>query len=122
MPTIEEKIQTLTQVARLLVEKSREQKRRIAQLEEEVIKLKDEISELKETWQPKPIPTVAPSPTLKIPASFVTPPLPQDTSPQEEIPPLQATESEKEQPEPIHQEKDSEKKELLEALKIIDNL
>jgi hypothetical protein len=122
MPTIEEKIQTLTQVARLLGEKSREQKRRITQLEEEVIKLKDEISELKETWQPKPIPTVTPSPTPKIPTSLVTPPLPQDTTPQEEIPPLQATESEKEQPEPIYQEKDSEKKELLEALKIIDNL
>ncbi len=122
MPTIEEKIQTLTQVARLLGEKSREQKRRITQLEEEVIKLKDEIRELKKRQYPKPIPSVAPSQSLETPSSSITPPHPQDIPTQEELSPLQATESEKEKPEPIHREKDSEKKELLEALKIIENL
>lgn len=111
----EKKIETLTKIARLLSDQVREQNNKIALLQKEIATLKLTFGQ---SAQPTPISKVTSTDLARQSTSSSQPStVPEDflTSPVLSSQPAIA-------PTDISEKNDSEKKELLEALKIIDNL
>ncbi|MFX0185260.1 MAG: hypothetical protein ACFE95_19430 [Candidatus Hodarchaeota archaeon] len=116
------RLETLTRATKLLGKQYREQKKQIAGLQEELAQIRVDIAELKEKFLLKPPPAeMAISQTEKV-NEIAKESVSSFESPQEKSETLLATEASEQEPDGVPLEQDSEKRDLLEALKKIDNL
>lgn len=116
------RLETLTRVTKLLGKQYREQKIQIARLQEEIAQIRVDIAELKEKFTLEPRPAeMAASQSEKV-NEIAEKSVSSFESPQEKSETLLAAEASKQKLDGIPLEQDSEKRDLLEALKTIDNL
>ena len=109
------KIQTLTKVAKLLRDQIQEQNKKIDNLQEEIVKIR-------EAFERITIPSVSMSPQPKESSDQVTTSSDQLQPFQSRLQITEKNEFKKEKPVSVLTEKTTDKEELLRALKIIDDL